>query len=80
MSESTDYLEMSFRSIRCFSDDGKLDARELGDILRIAERDGKIDDNEIRVLQNIISRVLPHEIDADMKKMMDKVSAKIAAA
>ncbi len=39
MSESRDYLEMSFRSIECFSNDGKLDA------------------NEVRVLQNIIFKL-----------------------
>ena len=39
--ESRDYLEMSFRSISCFTDDGKLSANELGEILIIAERDGK---------------------------------------
>lgn len=52
--ESRDYLEISFRSIECFSNDGKLDVKELGEILSIAERDQVIDDNEKRVLANII--------------------------
>ena len=30
MTEARDYLEMSFQSIQCFSNDGKLDAYELG--------------------------------------------------
>lgn len=55
MSGSRDHLEMSFMSIQCFTDDGKLDAEELGSIMSIAERDGVIDENEIRVLRNIIS-------------------------
>jgi hypothetical protein len=75
--ESRDYLEMSFRSIECFTNDGKLDAEELGKILAIAERDGKIDHNEIRVLRNIISKITPEELDDDMKKMLQVVHDKI---
>jgi uncharacterized membrane protein YebE (DUF533 family) len=77
MSESRDYLEMSFRSIECFSNDGKLDAKELASILAIAERDGNIDQNEIRVLRNIISKIEPHEVDEEMQGMLKKISAKI---
>jgi len=77
MKESRDYLEMSFRSIECFSNDGKLDAKELGEILSIAEKDGEIDQNEVRVLQNIISKVKPHEIDIEMKEMLQRVSDKV---
>ncbi|NRB40320.1 MAG: hypothetical protein HRU20_17935 [Pseudomonadales bacterium] len=79
MKESRDYLEMSFRSIECFSNDGKLDAKELGEILSIAEKDGEIDQNEVRVLQNIISKIKPHEIDNEMKEMMQRVSDKVSA-
>ncbi|MFC3192858.1 hypothetical protein ACFODZ_01265 [Marinicella sediminis] len=75
--ESRDYLEMSFRSIECFTNDGKLDAKELGRILEIAERDGEIDHNEIRVLRNIISKITPEELDDDMKKMLQVVHDKI---
>jgi tellurite resistance protein len=77
MKEARDYLEMSFRSIQCFTDDGKLDASELGKILEIAERDGKIDNNEIRVLQNIIERIKPQEIDEAMRKKLKEISEKI---
>lgn len=75
--DSRDYLEMSFRSIACFSNDGQLDAEELGQILAIAERDGEIDHNEIRVLRNIISRLTPAELDADMQAMLQRVHDKI---
>jgi hypothetical protein len=79
MTEARDYLEMSFQSIQCFSNDGKLDAYELGKILAIAERDGVIDQNEIRVLRNIISRVKPHEVDEAMRAKMTEISEKISA-
>ena len=77
MPESRDYLEMSFHSIQCFSNDGKLDANELGKILAIAEKDGVIDQNEIRVLRNIIARIKPHEVDEAMRNRMLEISKKI---
>jgi hypothetical protein len=79
MSESRDYLEMSFQSIQCFSNDGKLDAGELGKILAIAEKDGVIDQNEIRVLRNIISRIKPHEVDDAMRLKLAEISAKVGS-
>lgn len=77
MTEARDYLEMSFQTIQCFSNDGKLDAHELGKILAIAEKDGVIDQNEFRVLRNIISRIKPHEVDDAMRKRLMEISDKI---
>lgn len=77
MAESRDYLEMSFQSIQCFSNDGKLDAGELGKILAIAEKDGVIDQNEMRVLRNIIKRIKPHEVDDGMREKLAEISRKI---
>ena len=77
MKESRDHLEMTFRSIECFSNDGKLDAQELGSILDIAERDGNIDADEIRVLKNIISKITPDEIDDAMQIKLDEIAEKI---
>ncbi|MFL1468209.1 hypothetical protein [Marinobacter sp. HN1S83] len=80
MSESRDYLELSFRSIQCFADDGKLDAKELGELVRIAERDGVIDENEIRVLRNIISRIKPEEVDDAMMRRLSELENKLVTA
>ena len=44
MTESRDYLEMTFRSINCFSNDGKMDVAELDSIVAIALKDGEVDD------------------------------------
>ena len=68
MTESRDYLEMTFRSIECFADDGKLDADELMTIANIALRDGVVDDNEKRVLKNIIARLNPEELDDELQE------------
>ena len=79
MTESRDHLEMIFRSIECFGNNGKLDADELGKIFEIAERDKIIDQNEIRVLRNIISRIDPSEVDGPMRRKLAEISEKINA-
>lgn len=79
MLEPRDYLEMTFRSIQCFANDGRLDVHELGALLDIAERDGVIDDNEIRVLKKIIAQIKPEEIDQAMRDKLAEVAQKIGA-
>ncbi|WP_339410347.1 MULTISPECIES: hypothetical protein [unclassified Pseudomonas] len=79
MSEPRDYLEMSFRSIQCFANDGRLDVQELSSLLQIAERDGVIDENETRVLKNIIARIKPEELDPAMRDKLAEVAEKIGA-
>ncbi len=79
MSQSRDHLEMTFRSIQCFADDGRLDAAELGSLLAIAERDGVIDDDEIRVLTRIIARIKPEELDPAMREKLAEIARKIGA-
>jgi len=75
--ESRDYLEMSFRSIDCFTNDGKLLPDELQSIVDIALRDGVVDANEKRVLGSIISKLTPSELTpimlakvAEVKKLL----------
>ncbi|GLS27896.1 hypothetical protein [Marinibactrum halimedae] len=65
--ESRDYLEITFRSINCFADDGKLDVKELDSLVCIALRDGVVDENEKRVLRNIIERLSPQELTIEMQ-------------
>jgi len=79
MSESKDYLDMIFHSIENFRNDVKIDANELGEVLEIAEWDGKIDHNEIRVLRSIITRLNPSEIDDAMRNRLLEISDKTNA-
>ena len=58
-----DYIELAYSSIRVFADDGTLDIGELNFLLGIALRDGKIDEDEKRVLRNIFKQV--HEKDVN---------------
>ena len=77
MAESRDYLELSFRAVECFGNDGRLDAAELDRLIAIAERDGRFDANEVRVLKNIIGRIRPEEIDAAMQARLQALAAKL---
>ena len=66
MADKRDYLEMTFHSINCFANDGRLDVEELNQIVSIALKDGIVDDNEKRVLSNIIGRLKEHELDGEL--------------
>jgi len=79
MSESKDYLEMAFRSIKCFDSEARLDNKELNNIISIAERDGVIDQNEIRVLQKIISKIKTEEIDDTSRRRLKLLAKRISA-
>lgn len=73
MHENRDYLEMTFHSINCFSNDGKLDVYELNQIVNIALKDGVVDDNEKRVLSNIIGRLNHAELSGELLAKVDEI-------
>ncbi len=68
---SNDYLELTYQSIQCFANDGKLLVDELEELLTIALRDGVVDDDEKRVLTNIFSKLNAEELT---NAMQDKIS------
>lgn len=72
-SDNRDYLEMSFRSIHCFTNDGTLDVNELQSLVDIAKRDGVVDDNEKRVLRNIFSRLKAEELSPEMIEKIQQI-------
>ncbi len=73
MKESRDYLEMTFHSINCFADDGTLDAKELDQIISIALKDGVVDENEKRVLSNIIGRLNAAELESGLLAKVEEI-------
>ena len=75
---SKDHLEMALKSIEAFQNGGKIDGDELSNIITIAERDCTIDQNEIRVLRNIVKRIDPEEVDAELQAVLTSLSKKIA--
>lgn len=79
MTDAKDHIEMALRSAEGFANDGKLDAGELQEILDIAERDKLIDQDEIRVLRSIISRIDPSEVDDAMRAKLAEILEKVNA-
>jgi len=75
---SKDHLEMALKSIEAFQNGGQIDADELNDIVNIAERDGVIDQNEIRVLRSIIQRIDPSEVDPELREALSSLAEKIS--
>lgn len=76
MSESRDYLEMTFHSINCFAD-GELCINDLNKIVDIALRDGVVDDNEKRVLSNIIGRLNAGELQGELMERIDQLRSEL---
>lgn len=77
MSENRDYLEMAFRSVQCFGNDGKLNVDELQKLTDIALRDGVVDDNEKRVLRKIIGLLNPDELSPAMLGKIESLRAAV---
>ncbi|MDF3031139.1 MAG: hypothetical protein K0R03_1697 [Moraxellaceae bacterium] len=75
--ESRDYLEMSFRSVRLFADDGTFSHANLQEIIDIALRDGVVDANEKRVLQNIIGRLKDEEMTREVKAKLESLKIQL---
>jgi hypothetical protein len=75
MTASRDHVTMAYRSIECFSNDGKLDPAELQKILDIALADGVVDADERRILVSIIGKLTPAELTPKMQDQIAKVRA-----
>ena len=66
MKKTYGYLELVYASIPIFANDGLVDANELDSLVAIALRDGEIDNDEKRVLQNIFAQLRQHEVSEDV--------------
>ena len=65
-------------SIAGFQNEGRLHESELDKLVAIAERDGSIDTDEARVLNNIISKLKPEELGDSMRDRVDALREKLA--
>ncbi|MHC4887215.1 MAG: hypothetical protein ACYTGH_19220 [Planctomycetota bacterium] len=74
--ECESHVEIAFSSIRCFTDDGTLDIGELNFLMGLAMRDGVIDDEEKRVLNNIFSKVNEDEVTTEVWKRIQAIRKK----
>jgi hypothetical protein len=76
MENASSFLELAYSSIPVFADDGTLDLEELNFLLGIALKDGKIDDDEKRVLGNILKPIDQHEVTPKVWKRISEVKKK----
>jgi hypothetical protein len=76
MSELRSHLSIALASIRCFTNDGALDTNELNYLLGIAKADGKIDEDEKRVLSSIISKAA-NRVDAGTAKRINEIRSEL---
>jgi hypothetical protein len=80
MSKLRSHHEIAIASIHVFSDDGRLDLDELEKLLALALRDEVVDEDEKRVLGNILARAERDGVAVEVKARIDEVRAKYAIA
>ncbi|RMH94209.1 hypothetical protein EBB59_03375 [Lysobacter pythonis] len=80
MKESRDYVDLSLHAVECFLNGGGIDEHEWQALIDIAERDGLIDANEIRVLENLIARGRPDELSPAVRGKLAEIKAKLESA
>ena len=71
----SDTSEMIFRTIKCFSNDGRLDVNELDQIVKIALADGVVDEEERKVLKNIIYNLTSKDLTLEMWNRVEQLVA-----
>jgi hypothetical protein len=80
MSKLRSHHEIAISSIHVFSDDGRLDLAELEKLLALALRDEVVDEDEKRVLANILTRAERDGVAADVQTRIDELRAKYGFA
>lgn len=69
------HTEIALASIKCFSDDGTLDIKELEYLMGLAQRDGTVDEEEKRVLNNIFSKVSQSDVEPQVWARINEIKA-----
>jgi hypothetical protein len=80
MSKIRSHHEIAVASIHVFSDDGRLDLAELEKLLTLALRDEVVDEDEKRVLGNILTRAERDGVAAEVQARIDVVRLKYGFA
>jgi hypothetical protein len=80
MSKLRSHHEIAISSIHVFSDDGRLDLAELEKLLALALRDEVVDEDEKRVLGNILTRAERDGVAADVQSRIDELRTKYGFA
>lgn len=73
LSKLNHHLKLALASIQVFTDDGRMDCEELDKLLAVALADGVVDDEEKRVLANILARAEKDGVDAEVQARIREV-------
>ena len=74
--DSRDYLEFAYRSIGIFSGDGSVNFKALNSLLDLAFKQKQIGENEIRVMNSIISKMSAKELTGKVLAKIKKIEKK----
>lgn len=80
MSKLRSHNEIAITSIHVFTDDGRLDLAELEKLLALALRDEVVDEDEKRVLANILTRAERDGVAVDVQTRIDELRARYGFA
>ncbi len=67
------HLQLALAAVPVFTDDGKLDLAELESLLAKALADHRLDDEEKRVLANVIDRAEADGVSPDVQVRIDGI-------
>ena len=67
------HLQLALAAVPVFTDDGKLDLAELESLLAKALADHRLDDEEKRVLANVIDRAEADGVTPDVQARIDGI-------
>lgn len=56
-------IELAYASFAIIADDGKIDMGELNFLLGMALKDGKLSEEEQRILNNVFNRIQEEDVD-----------------
>lgn len=74
------HLELALMAAQLFSNDGKLDAQELDKMMNAALADHYLSSEEIRVLESVIRKIKPSEVDDAMRAKLEELRKLIDAS
>ena len=67
------HLQLALASVPVFTDDGRLDLAELESLLALALADHQLDDDEKRVLANVLDRAEADGVAADVQARISEI-------
>ena len=66
-------IELAYASFAVFADDGSIDMGELNFLLGLALKDGKVSDDERRILNNIFNRIREEDVSSEVWERIQAV-------